>query len=214
MEYIILYDGAEAEEEVKKSKFIAATYPINSEDKALKYIADKKKECRNASHNCYAYVLGANMELQRFSDDGEPQGTAGKPILDVLLGREVHDALIIVTRYFGGTLLGTGGLIRAYTGAAKAGLEKSMLVTKYDGKLVKIDMEYTDLGKVQYIIGNAGITPSETVYENSVSISLFLSDEEIRKLKNELTESSSGRLKMEIIKECRFGIFESVRKEL
>lgn len=109
----IVYKGGEGELIEKKSRFIATVIPVNSEDEALEFIAAMKKKYWNASHNCFAFVVGENYELQRCSDDGEPQGTAGRPMLDVLLGEQIHNAAVVVTRYFGGTLLGTGGLVRA-----------------------------------------------------------------------------------------------------
>lgn len=103
----------------KKSRFIAHVYPVQSEEQAVSYINEVKKKYWDARHNCYAYVLGEDAGFQRFSDDGEPQGTAGKPILDIIMKSGIYNCLIIVTRYFGGTLLGTGGLIRAYQAASR-----------------------------------------------------------------------------------------------
>ena len=121
-----VYEGGEAEIIEKKSRFIATVLPVTCEEEALEFIESMKKKYWNATHNCYAYVIGERFETQRCSDDGEPQGTAGKPMLDVLLGEEIHNTAVVVTRYFGGTLLGTGGLVRAYSGAVKAGLEASI----------------------------------------------------------------------------------------
>ena len=109
----------------KKSRFIAYICNIESEEQAVKIISEIKKKYWDARHNCYAYILGDNNEVQRFSDDGEPSGTAGKPILEVITGNECSNCLCVVTRYFGGVLLGTGGLIRAYTNAAKDALDNS-----------------------------------------------------------------------------------------
>ena len=109
--YKIVYEAGEGEIVEKKSRFIAHVLPVEEEEQALEKIEQIKKQYWDARHNCYAYVIGKKQELQRFSDDGEPSGTAGKPILEVLLGEEIHNALVVVTRYFGGTLLGTGGLV-------------------------------------------------------------------------------------------------------
>ena len=113
-QYKEIYEGGSDEVVEKKSRFIATVFPVKTEEEAVAIIEETKKKYWDARHNCFAYVIGSKNELQRFSDDGEPSGTAGKPILDVLTGEGVHNALIIVTRYFGGTLLGTGGLVRAY----------------------------------------------------------------------------------------------------
>ena len=117
--YRIVYEGGEGEIIEKKSRFIATVRPIETEEEAIEFIAKMKKKYWDARHNCYAYVAGKNQELQRCSDDGEPNGTAGRPMLDVLLREEIHDAVVVVTRYFGGTLLGTGGLVRAYQKATQ-----------------------------------------------------------------------------------------------
>ena len=124
--YVILAETGNGYYEEKRSRFPAAAYPVRSEEEAAALIAAEKKKTYDARHHCWAYVLGPNRETVRFSDDGEPSGTAGKPILEVLLGRGVRDALIIVTRYFGGTLLGTGGLVRAYTAASQDALDHAV----------------------------------------------------------------------------------------
>ena len=121
--YKILYKEGEAEISEKKSRFIAHIAPAQTEEEAQAFIEKIKKQYWDARHNCYAYIIGDKGQIQRFSDDGEPQGTAGKPILDIIAATGLVNCLIIVTRYFGGVLLGTGGLIRAYQASAKAGLD-------------------------------------------------------------------------------------------
>ena len=121
-QYKTVYCGGEAEIIEKKSRFIATVRPVKSEEEAIAFIESMKKKYWNATHNCSAYVIGEHFQIQRCSDDGEPSGTAGKPMLDVLLGEEIHDVVVVVTRYFGGTLLGTGGLVRAYSSSTKEGL--------------------------------------------------------------------------------------------
>ena len=132
----IVYEGGEGELIEKKSRFIATVRPVEGEEEALDFIAAMKKKYWNATHNCSAFVVGENQELQRCSDDGEPQGTAGRPMLDVLLGEEVHNAAVVVTRYFGGTLLGTGGLVRAYSKSVQEGLRASKIIEKKIGALL------------------------------------------------------------------------------
>ena len=148
----ILYEGGVGELEEKKSRFIATTLPISSQEEALEFIEKTKKHYWDARHNCYAYVLGDKHQIQRFSDDGEPGGTAGKPMLDVLLGEDIHNVVVVVTRYFGGTLLGTGGLVRAYSGATKEGLANSVILEKMQGRNLLLQTNYSDLGKVQYLL--------------------------------------------------------------
>lgn len=123
--YYIVSKGGEGEITEKKSRFIAHVLPVESEEEALLQIENIKKKYWDARHNCFAFIMGKNNEIQRFSDDGEPQGTAGKPILEVLMGENLRNTLIVVTRYFGGTLLGTGGLVRAYGLSSKEGLKRS-----------------------------------------------------------------------------------------
>ena len=131
--YNILYRGGEGELVEKKSRFIATTRPVESEEEALAFIEEMKKKYWDARHNCFAYVTGDRGQLQRCSDDGEPSQTAGRPMLDVLLGAGIRNICVVVTRYFGGTLLGTGGLVRAYSGAVQEGLKNSVVLEKRQG---------------------------------------------------------------------------------
>ena len=124
--YKIVYEGGSGEIEEKKSRFIATVRPVGSEEEVTAFLAEMKKKYWDARHNCFAYVIGEKNELVRCSDDGEPSGTAGRPMLDVLLKEELHNVAVVVTRYFGGTLLGTGGLVRAYQQAVKEGLSNKL----------------------------------------------------------------------------------------
>ena len=160
----ILYKGGTAEIEVKKSRFIANLKPVESEEEAAAFIAEIKKKYWDARHNCQAFTIGMNHELTRCSDDGEPAQTAGRPMLDVLLGEDVHNVCVVVTRYFGGTLLGTGGLVRAYSGAVKEGLASSEIVEKKRAFEMKIVTDYTGVGKIQYILGQENMTVLDSVY--------------------------------------------------
>ena len=151
--YKILFDGGEGELTEKKSRFIATTRPVESEEEAVAFIDEMKKKYWDARHNCSAYVIGERGQVQRCSDDGEPAQTAGRPMLDVLLGAEVKNICVVVTRYFGGTLLGTGGLVRAYSGAVQEALKNSVIVEKCPGAELKIHTDYNGIGKIQYITG-------------------------------------------------------------
>ena len=113
--YKIVYEGGEGQIEEKKSRFIATVRPVKTEEEALEFVSAMKKKYWNATHNCSAYIVGERPLIMRCSDDGEPQGTAGRPMLEVLEGEKLRDVAVVVTRYFGGTLLGTGGLVRAYS---------------------------------------------------------------------------------------------------
>ena len=196
-EYKVAYYGGEFEIVEKKSRFIATVKPIESEEDAIAFIEQLKKKNWNATHNCYAYVLGQKNEIQRFSDDGEPQGTAGKPILDVLLGEEVHNVAVVVTRYFGGTLLGTGGLVRAYSKSAKAGLEHSTILTKQLGKKLLLTMDYNNVGKLQYILAQMQIDTIDSVYKEDVLLYVVVPVDKLDTLVKKVMEATSATATME-----------------
>lgn len=166
--YITVMGEGQAEIVEKKSRFIANVKPITSENDAISYIEGIKKKYWNARHSCYAYQLGEKNNIQRYSDDGEPGGTAGMPILDVLRGQDIKNTIIVVTRYFGGTLLGTGGLVRAYSSAAKAGIESAGLIEQVLHSEINITVDYTLSGKVQYETMNMGNIIKDTVYTDKV----------------------------------------------
>lgn len=170
-------ERAEAEIVEKKSRFIANVSPISSEEEATNFIAEIKKQHYNARHNCFAYVIGGDIPIVRFSDDGEPNGTAGKPILDVLLGEKIENAIIVVTRYFGGTLLGTGGLVRAYGKSAKEGILAGKIVQMDVYTKVFISVDYSLIGKIQYEVSNNGHIIIDTEYTDLVKFSLYIKSE-------------------------------------
>lgn len=189
----IVYRGGEGELVEKKSRFIATVAPATTEEEALSFIEATRKKYWDARHNCFAYVIGERNELARCSDDGEPQGTAGRPMLDVLLGEGVHNAAVVVTRYFGGVLLGTGGLVRAYSGAVKAGLSSSVIITRIHGVKLEIATDYTGLGKIQYILGQRGISILHSEYTDAVRLEVLLADADLGQVKAEITEGTNGQ---------------------
>ena len=203
-QYKTVYRGGEAEIIEKKSRFIATVKPVHSEEEAIEFIEILKKKYWNATHNCFAYVLGEHFQIQRCSDDGEPSGTAGKPMLDVLLGEEIHDVVVVVTRYFGGTLLGTGGLVRAYAGATKEGLSASKVITKMHGQKISIQTDYTGLGKIQYILGQRGLSILNSIYTDKVELEVLLPEDVIGEVMAEIREGTNGQAKMELQEECYF----------
>ena len=192
-----LYQGGTGEIVEKKSRFIANFKEIESEEEALAFIGKIKKQYWDARHNCYAFVAGENHNLQRCSDDGEPAGTAGKPMLEVLLGTGVRNAAAVVTRYFGGVLLGTGGLVRAYTQAMHAGLDACPVVTMCYGTELRLVTDYNGIGKIQYILGQRGLEIKEPEYTDMVSMKLTVPYEDCQGLCKELTEATAGRIKIE-----------------
>ncbi len=189
----IVYKGGEGEIVEKKSRFIATVQPVNSEEEALEFVTAMKKKYWNATHNCSAFVVGEHYEIQRCSDDGEPQGTAGRPMLDVLLGEEIHNAAVVVTRYFGGTLLGTGGLVRAYSKAAQEGLRGSAVIDKREGVLLSIRTDYNGIGKIQYLLGQRGLSIVDSEYTDSVAVQTLVPQEQLQELRDAVTEATSGR---------------------
>ena len=210
--YKTVYCGGEAEIIEKKSRFIATVCSVKSEEEAIAFIESMRKKYWNATHNCFAYVLGEQFQIQRCSDDGEPSGTAGKPMLDVLLGEEIHDVVVVVTRYFGGTLLGTGGLVRAYSGATKEGLLASKVITKMHGQKLSVQTDYTGLGKIQYILGQRGLTILNSIYTDKVELEVLLPEEEISGVLAEITEGTNGQAVLNLSEECYFAMIDGEMK--
>ena len=194
--YKTIYEGGEGELVEKKSRFIATVRPVETEEEALAFIEEMKKKYWDARHNCYVYSVGMNREATRCSDDGEPSGTAGRPMLDVLLGAEVHNICVVVTRYFGGTLLGTGGLVRAYSGAVQEGLSNSTIVEKCLGRQLDITTDYTGIGKIQYILAQNQIITLDTQYTDKVQVSAMVPQEKLDSIVAEITEGTSGRAEL------------------
>ena len=210
--YKTVYSGGVAEIIEKKSRFIATVQPVKTEEEAISFIESMKKKYWNATHNCSAYVLGEHFQIQRCSDDGEPSGTAGKPMLDVLLGEEIHDVVVVVTRYFGGTLLGTGGLVRAYSSSTKEGLLASKVITKMHGQKLVIQTDYTGLGKIQYILGQRGLTILDSIYTDKVELQVLLPEDEIQPVISEIREGTNGQAVMELMEECYFAKIDGEMK--
>ena len=196
-----IYRGGEDEIVEKKSRFIGQVFPVTKEEEALKLIEQTRKKYWDARHNCYAYILGEYGEITRCTDDGEPAGTAGRPILEVLQGEGIHDVLLIVTRYFGGTLLGTGGLVRAYSQAAKAGLSASQVLEKVRGHQLTIHTDYNGIGKLQYITAQSGIPVMDTQYGEAVTMVLAVPIEDSDKLVKQITEATAGQAQIEGLEE-------------
>lgn len=188
----IVYEGGEGEVVEKKSRFIATVRPVGSEEEAAAFIAEMKKKYWDARHNCSAFVIGDHQELTRCSDDGEPAQTAGRPMLDVLLREDLHNTAVVVTRYFGGILLGTGGLVRAYQKSVQEGLAHSRIIDKRPGRELRIQTDYNGLGKIQYILARQEIPVIQTDYTEAVEISAVVPLEAEKRLTEEITEKTGG----------------------
>lgn len=204
----IVYEGGEGEITEKKSRFIATVRPVKSEEEAAAFIAEMKKKYWDARHNCSAFVIGDHQELTRCSDDGEPAQTAGRPMLDVLLREELHNTAVVVTRYFGGTLLGTGGLVRAYQKSVQEGLANSRIINKKSGRKLTIQTDYNGLGKIQYILAQQKIPVLHTDYTEAVEISVVVLKEAEKKLTEEITDKTKGSAKLIRGDEVDFAIID------
>ncbi len=204
--YKIMWKGGQGELTEKKSRFIATVEPVSTEEEALAFVERTRKKYWDARHNCYAYVLGERGQLQKCSDDGEPGQTAGRPMLDVLLGQEIRDVCVVVTRYFGGVLLGTGGLVRAYSGAVVEGLKKCKIVEKCPGRLLVMVSDYTGIGKIQYILGQRKIAVLDTQYTDKVLVKAMVPEEETERLMAEIMDGTGGRTRMTLGDLIYFGV--------
>lgn len=177
---------------IEKSTFIGYAKPIKTEEEAIEFVNEIKKKHKDATHNVWAYTVGENMNIQRYSDDGEPQGTAGIPTLEVIKKEDLRDVVVVVTRYFGGIKLGAGGLVRAYTKGAKIGIEAGIVIEKVKYTDVRIKIEYTQLGKIQNEIMNLGFTVKDTLYSEGVEIIVYSKVEDAESLKDKIIDITSG----------------------
>ena len=202
--YKVLLEGGEGEIIEKKSRFIATVAKCETEEEAVRFIESMKKKYWDARHNCSAFVIGDRGELTRCSDDGEPSGTAGRPMLEVLLGEGVRNVAVVVTRYFGGVLLGTGGLVRAYTQAVKEGLNNCVIGTNRLGCELQVVTDYNGVGKILYLLGQRGIEPAESNYTDVVTLRIVFPLEEEEAMRREITEATMGRAGIEKIRELYY----------
>ena len=177
---------------VEKSTFIGYAKPIKTEEEAIEFVNEIKKKHKDATHNVWAYTVGENMNIQRYSDDGEPQGTAGIPTLEVIKKEDLRDVVVVVTRYFGGIKLGAGGLVRAYTKGAKVGIEAGIVIEKVKYTEVKIKIEYTQLGRIQNEIMNLGFKVKDTIYSEDVEIIVYSKIEDVQSLIDRMIDITSG----------------------
>lgn len=190
--YKTITKNAEAEFVEKKSRFISYVRKVSTEEEARAFIEEIKKKNWNATHNVFAYQIGFNNEIQRFSDDGEPQGTAGMPVLNVLKGGDIKNTAIVVTRYFGGILLGTGGLVRAYGKAASLGISEAGLSERLVMNEYTVSADYGLYGKIEYYIKAEGFTIKDIEYTDKVSIKVLMEPKFEGSFLKKLSEISSG----------------------
>lgn len=190
--YKTVYEGGTGEIVEKKSRFIATITPVESQEEAELFIESMRKKYWDARHNCFAYIIESNPPVIRCSDDGEPSQTAGKPMLDILTGESLSNIAVVVTRYFGGTLLGTGGLIRAYQGAVKEGLANCSIIEKQIGTVAEVLTDYNYLGKLQYLFAEDDVITLDTIYTDKVTCQIILTPQNRNYIEKKITESTNG----------------------
>ncbi|GAB6926895.1 YigZ family protein [Paenibacillus sp. JCM 10914] len=178
---------------IKKSRFIGHVMPVTTEEEAVAFIEDIKKKHWNATHNCSAYMIGERDEIQKQSDDGEPSGTAGKPILEVIRNQGRKNVAIVVTRYFGGIMLGAGGLIRAYTDGAVAAIESGEPITKVLHRQILVELDYTWLGKVENELRNRNIRMGETIFADTVTLICLPFDHDAESFTSWMVDLTQGQ---------------------
>ena len=181
----------------EKSKFITHVMPVDNEPDAIAYLNKIRSEYPDARHNVYAYVIDEN-NIFRYSDDGEPSGTAGMPVLDTIRKSGIVDVIVVVTRYFGGVLLGTGGLVHAYGNSASQGLKEAKVVLRQLCDIINIRVDYTMLGKMQYMIASSGYSLEDTVYDNDVTFIVSCPVSDTQKVIAEITEMTNARAECSI----------------
>ena len=195
--YKTVHEFGQDEVIIEKSTFIGYAKPVKTEEEAVEFINEIKKKHKDARHNVWAYTIGQNMNIQRYSDDGEPQGTAGIPILEVMKKNEVKDCAVVVTRYFGGILLGTGGLTRAYTKGASIALKAGGVVEKVNGVKVSLYLDYDLIGKVQYICAQNNWHIEDTEYTDKVVVHILADLSTAEAIEKEMTEASNAKIVIE-----------------
>ncbi len=201
-DYITVLKSVTAEYSEKRSRFIATLYHCETEAQATEIISQQKSRFWDAKHNVYAYVLKDGTS--RFSDDGEPHGTAGKPILDIITGSGVSDIIIVVTRYFGGVLLGTGGLVRAYSSAARDAVNLSQRVKMCNGATYSVKCDYADHSKLISVIEKCNGSVKDTLFTELVEVLFSLKNEDIKNFEDTLCEVFSSRLTANFVQESVF----------
>lgn len=202
----IILQGAFAEITEKKSRFIASVQSVRTQEEADDFILRTKKHYWDARHNCSAMILGERGEFSRSSDDGEPAGTAGRPMLSVLTGERLTDVCVVVTRYFGGVLLGTGGLVRAYSGAVLKALQSCVIGERTYGFRLRIRTDYNGDGKIRYILGQRQLPVTDTSYTDMVEIETLVAGDMLEALKSEITDRTNAKASFPGEEKVRFAM--------
>ena len=200
----IILETKETEIVEKKSRFIANIAAVSLEEEAIEFIEKIKKKYYDARHNCYAYIIGDKGDKKKCSDDGEPQRSAGMPMMEVLENQGYFDIVVVVTRYFGGTLLGVGGLIRAYQGAVIEGLNASVSGEIHEGFRAKYRFGYDFYGKIKYIAESENIVIEDTLFDETVTMSLIFEDVESERLQKKLVEETNANIERLLLEKIKY----------
>ena len=185
---------------IKKSRFIGYAKPVKTEQDAIAFIEEIRKKHWDATHNVYAYSIREGS-IKRFSDDGEPQGTAGMPVLNVITQEGVTDCVVVVTRYFGGILLGGGGLVRAYTQSAKLAVDSAGVMTLVPWHVLSITCDYNLYGKVETLVRDMGGVVNDTVFTDNVSVTFRIEEALVNSFDKKLKDLSNGKVNFDFIEE-------------
>lgn len=204
-DYKTVLENASDEFVEKRSRFIGYCKPVKTEQEAIDFINEKRNEHWNATHNVYAYSLREG-NIKRYSDDGEPSGTAGMPVLDVIVKNEIFDVVVVVTRYFGGVLLGTGGLVRAYSHGSKIAVEAAKPVIMQNCLVCEARCAYNQYGKVSSLIIGVGAAVDDTVYESDVLVKFHIKPDLLGTLNKKLADATSGEVTVEQKDEQYFAV--------
>ena len=204
-DYKTVLENASDEFVEKRSRFIGYCKPVKTEQEAIDFINEKRSEHWNATHNVYAYSLREG-NIKRYSDDGEPSGTAGMPVLDVIVKNEICDVVVVVTRYFGGVLLGTGGLVRAYSHGSKIAVEAAKPVIMQNCLVCEARCAYNQYGKVSSLIIGVGAAVDDTVYESDVLVKFHIKPDLLGTLNKKLADATSGGVTVEQKDEQYFAV--------
>ena len=199
--YKTIFEKGEFQQVINKSTFLGTVFHIESEEDALKYIQAEKKKHPDARHICWAYLLGEKKDIMRYSDDGEPQGTAGQPILPVLVKKDITNVLVTVTRYFGGILLGAGGLTRAYSSSAAGAVDATSIKTMILSKIVRICLDYTTFNRLQKTIEKSDYILVDNIeYAENVILRLIVKEQDFERLSSFITQATGGKAQTKEIK--------------
>jgi uncharacterized YigZ family protein len=209
--YRTTFSYGEDEVIINKSRFIGYSLPINSEEEALNFVEKIKTKHKDATHNVYAYVVGENSNIQRFNDDGEPSGTAGIPVLEVIKKEDLRNIVIVVTRYFGGIKLGGGGLIRAYTRAAKIGLDAGIVIDMTPHTNLLMNIDYTLYGRIENYLMTNNYTVDEVEFEQDVSIYISVETLKLDKFRNDMINLTNGSIEISEIDNIHLALKDGKR---